>query len=84
MIRKLVPDPPLPTTFESQLAQVCDLLRCANATVYECGDNLHGTARDLAMASSHLIVQAQGVVDQLLDRLPLNISENELPPPLQL
>jgi hypothetical protein len=55
---------------EAQLTDASDLLRCASATAYECGEGLKGQQRDLAMASRHLIVQAQAVIDQLIDRLP--------------
>ena len=78
-MNKPVPDPPptpsLPHTLETQLAHISDLLRCANATVYECGDSLHGTPRDLAMASTHLITLAQSAVDHLLDHLPVTVTE---------
>ncbi|RMQ49224.1 hypothetical protein ALQ04_00245 [Pseudomonas cichorii] len=78
MVKKLVPDPPVFSLssrgstidcHETQLAHVSDLLRCAGATVYEGGDALNGQQRDLIMASMHLISQAQGVIDQMLDRM---------------
>ncbi|WP_241509588.1 DUF6124 family protein [Pseudomonas ovata] len=79
-MKKIVPDPPgsTPTpapgtsliSFEDQLNHVSELLGCANATAYECGDNLCGEQRALAMATTHLIAQAQGVIDLMIDHLP--------------
>ncbi|WNW09791.1 hypothetical protein RRX38_01050 [Pseudomonas sp. DTU_2021_1001937_2_SI_NGA_ILE_001] len=75
-MKKLVPDPslslvascatPSSMSFEDQLNHAADLLNCANATAYECGDSLHGQPRALAMASAHLIAQAQAVIEQAL------------------
>ncbi|MEN1832176.1 DUF3077 domain-containing protein [Pseudomonas lijiangensis] len=81
MVKKLVPDPPVfglspPDStidcHETQLAHVSDLLRCAGATAYEGGDALNGQQRDLIMASMHLISQAQGVIDKMLDTTASN------------
>ncbi|WP_295473258.1 DUF3077 domain-containing protein [uncultured Pseudomonas sp.] len=79
-MKKIVPDPPVPATqsspsppplnVEEQLSQAWDLLRCASATAFECGDGLHGQPRDLAMATSHLIGLAQSVIGQLIDQWP--------------
>lgn len=79
-MKKIVPDPPdspfLPIpglcliSFEDQLNHASELLNCANATAYECGDGLSGQQRALAMATTHLIAQAQGVIDLMIDHLP--------------
>ncbi|WP_295473656.1 DUF3077 domain-containing protein [uncultured Pseudomonas sp.] len=84
MTKKLVPDPPFPvpvpehliTAFETQLCELYDVLRCATATAYECGDNLQGQARDLAMSTMHLVIQARQLAHHLIDQLqPLSAGE---------
>lgn len=87
MTKKLVPDPPTSTpvpialhdlnSFEMQLNQVYDVLRCATAIAYECADSLQGQPRDLAMGCMHLTGQARKMVHELLDRLqPLSTAEH--------
>ncbi|MFS2157186.1 hypothetical protein ACCD10_07500 [Pseudomonas sp. Pseusp122] len=75
-MKKIVPDPPVATIlaalacFEERLNHASDLLNCANATTYEAGDNLQGQDRALVMASTHLIAQTQGLIEQMIDYLP--------------
>ncbi|WP_349971336.1 DUF6124 family protein [Pseudomonas caspiana] len=67
-MKKLTPDPPLPTLEES-LLHVSDLLRCAAATAYETGDTLNGSKRDLAFSVVHLIAMAKAELDRSLERV---------------
>jgi hypothetical protein len=79
MTDKIIPDPPISTSlpssdsaireWETQLNQASELLSCASATAYECGDGLQGQQRDLAMASMYLMTQARDVINHLLDDL---------------
>jgi hypothetical protein len=75
-MKKIVPDPPVATIlaalayFEERLNHASDLLNCANATTYEAGVNLQGQDRALVMASTHLIAQTQGLIEQMIDYLP--------------
>jgi len=67
-MKKLTPDPPLPSLEES-LLHVSDLLRCAAATAYETGDSLNGPKRDLAFSVVHLIGMAKAELDRSLERV---------------
>ena len=59
-------------SLEQALVQASELLRCATATAYECGDNLKGSQRDLAFLVMHLVQMVQTLVDKKsLDNLPL-------------
>lgn len=83
-MKKIVPDPPVLTLvpppqpslliFEDALIHASDLLHCAHATAYESGDQLEGQQRALAMATTHLITQAQDLIDLIIDHL-------QVPPP---
>ncbi|MCO8164331.1 hypothetical protein NJC38_19490 [Pseudomonas sp. 21LCFQ010] len=87
MTMKLVPDPPSSTTrpdsgptlisFEDQLNSAWDVLSCAYATAYECGDSLHGQQRNLAMAAVHLVAQAQAMLEQMIEHLPKGVGVGE-------
>lgn len=86
-MKKIVPDPPGPTLppppppsmllFEDALIHASDLLHCAHATAYESADNLQGQQRALGMATTHLITQAQDLIDLIIDHL-------QVPPPATL
>nr|WP_260408800.1 hypothetical protein [Pseudomonas cichorii] len=51
---------------EEALVHASDLLRCAMATAYECGDSLSGAQRDLAFSVVHLIEMARTMVERSL------------------
>ncbi|GAB7529466.1 hypothetical protein PS3A_18750 [Pseudomonas sp. 3A(2025)] len=78
-MKKIVPDPPVLSlvpppqpsmlVFEDALIHVSDLLHSAHATAYESADNLHGQQRALGMATTHLIIQAQDLIDLIIDHL---------------
>lgn len=57
---------------EDTLVHAAELLRCASATAYECGDSLKGGQRDLAFSVLHLVQMAQTMIDRSLDRLPVS------------
>ncbi|MBX8606985.1 DUF3077 domain-containing protein [Pseudomonas cichorii] len=73
---KITPDPPaIPITpfiandalsHEEALVRASDLLRCAMATAYECGDNLSGSQRALAFSAVHLIEMAHTLLERSL------------------
>ncbi|MBX8486034.1 DUF6124 family protein [Pseudomonas cichorii] len=73
---KVTPDPPvIPTAHfianealscEEALIRASDLLRCAMATAYECGDSLSGSPRDLAFSVVHLIEMANTLLERSL------------------
>jgi len=58
-------------SLEQALVHASELLRCATATAYECGDSLKGSQRDLAFSVMHLVQMVQALVDKSLDNLPL-------------
>ncbi|GFM68510.1 DUF3077 domain-containing protein [Pseudomonas cichorii] len=76
LVLKVTPDPPvMPTAHftaseslgqEEALVHASDLLRCAMATAYECGDNLSGSQRDLAFSVVHLIEMANTLLERSL------------------
>ncbi|WP_295472409.1 DUF3077 domain-containing protein [uncultured Pseudomonas sp.] len=80
-MKKIVPDSPnLESSFvllECRVAHAVELLNCATATAYESAESLHGQARHLAMASMHLITQAQLALNQTLDQWPTRAVEPE-------
>jgi len=53
-------------TQEQALTHASDLLRCAVATAYECGDSLTGSKRDLAFSIVHLVEMANAMVERSL------------------
>lgn len=53
-------------TQEQALTHASDLLRCAMATAYECGDSLTGSKRDLAFSVVHLVEMANAMVKRSL------------------
>jgi len=53
-------------TQEQALTHASDLLRCAMATAYECGDSLTGSKRDLAFSIVHLVEMANAMVERSL------------------
>lgn len=61
------PAPDLPADLEPTLNHVLDFLRCASATVYELGENLSGTNRDLASASMHMLELAKVMLERSLN-----------------
>lgn len=71
-----VPSPTNPLPFkvneqlniEDILAHASELLRCASATAYECGDSLKGSQRDMAFSVMHLVQMASAMVDKSLDQ----------------
>jgi len=56
---------------EEALAHASELLGCASATAYECGDSLKGTQRELAFSVLHLVQMAQTLVDKSLEHVPV-------------
>lgn len=54
---------------EEALVRASDLLRCAAATAHESANNLHGTHRDLAFSTVHMIDMAKALLDRSLDGL---------------
>ena len=50
-------------TQEQALTHASELLRCAMATAYECGDSLTGSKRDLAFSVVHLVEMANTMVE---------------------
>jgi hypothetical protein len=73
---KIIPDPPAVSTppfivnqalsQEQALIHASDLLRCATAVVYECGDSLKGSARDLVFSAMHMVEMANAMVEHSL------------------
>ncbi|WP_341522294.1 DUF3077 domain-containing protein [Pseudomonas sp. G.S.17] len=53
-------------TQEQALIHASDLLRCAMAAAYECGDSLSGAKRDLAFSVVHLVEMANVMVERSL------------------
>ncbi|MFK7702816.1 DUF6124 family protein [Pseudomonas caspiana] len=53
-------------TQEQALTHASELLRCAMATAYECGDSLTGSKRDLAFSVVHLVEMAKAMVERSL------------------
>lgn len=53
---------------EEALVRASDLLRCAAATAYESANHLHGSIRDLAFSTVHMIDMAKALLDRSLDR----------------
>lgn len=51
---------------EQALTLASELLRCAMATAYECGDSLTGSKRDLAFSVVHLVEMAKAMVERSL------------------
>ncbi|MBD8575987.1 DUF3077 domain-containing protein [Pseudomonas syringae] len=80
-MKKIVPDPPVPPrrplppsllTYEAPLTHASELLQCAYATAYECADSLQGQRRALALSTTHLITQAQDLIDLIIDHLQID------------
>lgn len=67
MLDKLIPDPP--HTPEETLIRIFEILRCAAAVVYESGDQLNGTKRDLPFAAMYLIDMAKALANHQLEQL---------------
>ncbi|WNW14382.1 hypothetical protein RRX38_24710 (plasmid) [Pseudomonas sp. DTU_2021_1001937_2_SI_NGA_ILE_001] len=80
-MKKIVPDPPSLQSslvlLECRVAHAVELLNCATATAYESAEGLQGPPRHLAMASLHLITQAQLALNQALDQWPVLAAEPE-------
>lgn len=56
---------------EDALAHASELLGCASATAYECGDSLKGPQRELAFSVLHLVQMAQALVNKSLEHVPV-------------
>lgn len=56
-----------PVSLEPTLNHALDFLRCATATVYELGDSLQGSKRDLAFATLHMMEMAKVMVERSLE-----------------
>ncbi|GFM66518.1 hypothetical protein K5D56_12810 [Pseudomonas cichorii] len=54
-------------SLEATLLHAMDFLRCASATVYELGDDLNGSQRDLAFAAMHMAEMAKVMVERSLE-----------------
>ncbi|VVN18989.1 hypothetical protein PS662_04257 [Pseudomonas fluorescens] len=52
---------------EEALVRATELLRCAAATAYESASHLHGSHRDLAFSTVHMIDMAKALLDRSLD-----------------
>lgn len=73
---KLIPDPPSASTSpyvanqaltdEQALIHASELLRCAMATAYECGDSLNGAHRYMALSVVHLLEMASAMLERSL------------------
>lgn len=80
-MKKLVPDPPpidpSIVSLECRVAHATELLRCATATAFESAERLQGPSRHLALASMHLMTQAQLVLEQILNQWPVSAEQAE-------
>jgi len=56
---------------EDALTHASELLGCASATAYECGDSLKGPQRELAFSVLHLVQMAQALVNKSLEHVPV-------------
>lgn len=57
-------------SLEDALNHVSELLGCASATAYECGDSLKGAQRELAFSVLHLVQMARTLVVRSLEHVP--------------
>ena len=56
-------------SFEDTQLYVADLLRCASATAYQCGDQLKGADRAMVYSIWHLLEIAKAMVDHSIECL---------------
>ena len=56
-------------SFEDTQLYIADLLRCASATAYQCGDHLKGADRAMVFSVWHSLEIANAMVDRSIDCL---------------
>jgi hypothetical protein len=61
--------PPNPPNLEHALNYAFELLQCAAVTLYEGGDRLSGTDRQLVFSGMHLVEKARDVIEQSMATL---------------